>query len=192
MRRSRPEPRTRERCQYVAARCAYLIFLGFPLLWLISTSFKPPQELVRAHPTLLPQHPDSGPTTRTPSSRQGLAAGRAQQPAGLARLTTLLPCSSRCRWPTRWPASAPARPVAIGWVLVSQVFPVILIVIPLFLILRTLHLTNTLAGLVMVYVVWSLPFALWMLQGYVAAVPRELEEAAAVDGAGRLRTLVAS
>jgi multiple sugar transport system permease protein len=42
----------------------------------------------------------------------------------------------------------------------------------------------------MVYVVWSLPFALWMLAGYVRAVPRELEEAAAVDGAGRLRTLV--
>ena len=38
----------------------------------------------------------------------------------------------------------------------------------------------------LVYVVWSLPFALWMLQGYVRAVPRELEEAAAVDGAGRL------
>lgn len=42
----------------------------------------------------------------------------------------------------------------------------------------------------MVYVVWSLPFALWMLVGYVRAVPAELEEAAAVDGAGRLRTLV--
>ncbi|MGV9874400.1 carbohydrate ABC transporter permease, partial [Streptomyces cellulosae] len=45
-------------------------------------------------------------------------------------------------------------------------------------------------GLVLVYVVWSLPFALWMLTGYVRAVPAELEEAAAVDGAGRLRTLV--
>ena len=42
----------------------------------------------------------------------------------------------------------------------------------------------------MVYVVWSLPFALWMLVGYVRAVPAELEEAAAIDGAGRLRTLV--
>ena len=42
----------------------------------------------------------------------------------------------------------------------------------------------------MVYVVWALPFALWMLVGYVRAVPAELEEAAAVDGAGKARTLV--
>ena len=66
----------------------------------------------------------------------------------------------------------------------------ILIVIPLFMILRPLHLTNTIPGVVIVYMVWSLPFALWMLQGYVAAVPRELEEAASVDGASRVRTIV--
>lgn len=77
-----------------------------------------------------------------------------------------------------------------GWILVSQVFPVILIVIPLFMILRPLHLTNTIPGVVIVYMVWSMPFALWMLQGYVAAVPRELEEAASVDGASRVRTIV--
>ena len=82
------------------------------------------------------------------------------------------------------------RPITNGWILVSQVFPVILIVIPLFMILRPLHLTNTIPGVVIVYMVWSMPFALWMLQGYVAAVPRELEEAAAVDGASRLRTIV--
>ena len=82
------------------------------------------------------------------------------------------------------------RPVTNGWILVSQVFPVILIVIPLFMILRPLHLTNTIPGVVIVYMVWSLPFALWMLQGYVAAVPRELEEAASVDGASRVRTIV--
>lgn len=79
---------------------------------------------------------------------------------------------------------------ATGWVVVSQAFPFVLLIIPLFLVLKNLGLINSVAGLVMVYVVWSLPFALWMLAGYVRAVPRELEEAAAVDGAGRLRTLV--
>ena len=72
----------------------------------------------------------------------------------------------------------------------SQLFPVILIVIPLFMILRDLHLLNSLGGLVLVYLVWTLPFALWMLRGYIAAVPPDLEQAAAVDGAGRLRILV--
>lgn len=79
---------------------------------------------------------------------------------------------------------------ATGWVVVSQAFPFVLLIIPLFLVLKNLGLINSVPGLVMVYVVWSLPFALWMLAGYVRAVPAELEEAAAVDGAGRLRTLV--
>ncbi len=79
---------------------------------------------------------------------------------------------------------------ATGWVVVSQAFPFVLLIIPLFLVLKNLRAINSVGGLVMVYVVWSLPFALWMLNGYVRAVPAELEEAAAVDGAGRLRTLV--
>ena len=81
------------------------------------------------------------------------------------------------------------RGVATGWILLSQVFPFILIVIPLFIVLRNLHLIDTLWGLVLVYTVWSLPFALWMLQGYIAGIPNELEEAASMDGASRLRIL---
>jgi multiple sugar transport system permease protein len=72
-------------------------------------------------------------------------------------------------------------------------FPLILIVIPLFLLLRKLHLNDSHAGLVFVYVVWTLPFILWMLQSYVRGIPRDLEEAAMVDGASRfyvLRTVI--
>ena len=58
-----------------------------------------------------------------------------------------------------------------------------------FLILKTLHLLDSLTGLLVVYLVWSLPFTLWMLQTYVKAIPLELEEAASIDGAGRLRIL---
>ena len=71
---------------------------------------------------------------------------------------------------------------ATGWVVVSQAFPFVLVIIPLFLVLKNLHLINSLPGLVMVYVVWALPFALWMLVGYVRAVPRR-----AGGGRGRRR-----
>jgi len=77
------------------------------------------------------------------------------------------------------------RNATIGWILISQVFPFILIVIPVFIVLKQIGLINTLPGLVIVYVVWALPFTLWMLQGYVAAIPRDLEEAASTDGANR-------
>jgi multiple sugar transport system permease protein len=83
--------------------------------------------------------------------------------------------------------------LGLGWILLSQMFPLILIVIPLFLLLRKLHLNDSHAGLVFVYVVWTLPFILWMLQSYVRGIPRDLEEAAMVDGASRfyvLRTVI--
>jgi multiple sugar transport system permease protein len=77
----------------------------------------------------------------------------------------------------------------LGWILLSQMFPLILIIIPLFLLLRDLHLADSQMGLVFVYVVWTLPFILWMLQSYVRGIPRDLEEAAVVDGATRLKAL---
>lgn len=174
--------------QYVAVIC-YLVFLGFPLLWLISSSLKSPQEFASITPSLLPKHFDLS-NYSDALNEQGLVRGLGNSLqisifSTILVLIVALPVSyALARFRSR------LRPLTNGWILVSQVFPVILIVIPLFMILRPLHLTNTIPGVVIVYMVWSLPFALWMLQGYVAAVPRELEEAAAVDGAGRVRTIV--
>ena len=79
--------------------------------------------------------------------------------------------------------------LGLGWILISQMFPLILIIIPLFLLLRDLKLTNSHVGLVLVYVVWALPFVLFMLYTYVRGIPRDLEEAATVDGATRFQIL---
>ncbi len=68
-------------------------------------------------------------------------------------------------------------------VLVVQMVPLEALVIPLFLQMRTLDMLNSLLGLAIVYLAFSLPFAIWMLRGFVAAVPVEIEEAAYVDGA---------
>lgn len=68
-------------------------------------------------------------------------------------------------------------------VLVVQMVPMEALVIPLFVQAKDLHLLDKLLGLVVVYVAFSLPFAIWMLRGFVAAVPKDIEEAAYVDGA---------
>ncbi|GAA1984558.1 carbohydrate ABC transporter permease [Isoptericola halotolerans] len=68
-------------------------------------------------------------------------------------------------------------------VLVVQMVPLEALVIPLFVQVRDLQLLETLLGLVVVYVALALPFGIWMLRGFVAAVPVELEEAAYIDGA---------
>lgn len=68
-------------------------------------------------------------------------------------------------------------------ILIVQMVPMEALVIPLFVQAKTLGLLNHLFGLVVVYVAFSLPFAIWTLRGFVAAVPVEIEEAAYVDGA---------
>lgn len=68
-------------------------------------------------------------------------------------------------------------------------FPFILVAIPLFLTMVRLGLYDTRVGLVAIYVVWSLPFAIWMLRSYVVAIPPELEEAAGIDGAAKLQVV---
>ncbi|AZP21101.1 carbohydrate ABC transporter permease [Streptomyces aquilus] len=172
-----------------AALLAYLVFLAFPFLWLLSVAFKSPRELGSLHPTWIPRDPtldnfrqafDEQPLLRAAGNSLLAALGAALIAVLIA--TPLAYVMARRR-------SLLAR-AATGWVVVSQAFPLVLVIIPLFLVLKNLRLIDSLFGLVLLYVVWALPFALWMLVGYVRAVPEELEQAAAVDGAGRLRTLV--
>ena len=181
-------PRLVKAGQYLALG-GYMIFLAVPLVWLLSTSFKDPRELVELHPSLIPQHPTLGNFTSALHDADLVHSGLNSLKVAVvtAILTTLvgLPAAyvlARTRgWISRF---------GLAYILVSQMFPLILIIIPLFLVLRDLHLTNSHSGLILVYLVWSLPFILWMLQSYISAIPRDLEEAAAVDGARRIQIVV--
>ena len=75
------------------------------------------------------------------------------------------------------------------WVLATQMLPPVGLVIPYFLLLRQVGWTDTYQGLVLVYLTFALPFAIWLLVSYFEEIPREMEEAALLDRAGRLRTL---
>ncbi|MFJ7187942.1 carbohydrate ABC transporter permease [Streptomyces bacillaris] len=185
---SLPTGRAARAGQYLAL-LAYLVFLAFPFLWLLSTAFKPARELGSLHPTWIPDDPtldnfrqafDEQPLLQAAANSFLTAVSAALIAVTIATPMAYVMARHRGRLAT----------AATGWVVISQAFPFVLVIIPLFLVLKNLHLINSLWGLVLVYVVWSLPFALWMLAGYVRAVPTELEEAAAVDGAGRVRTLV--
>ncbi|WP_329544928.1 carbohydrate ABC transporter permease [Streptomyces sp. NBC_01356] len=174
--------------QYLAL-LGYLAFLAFPFLWLISTAFKPPRELVSLHPTWIPRNPTLANFRQAFDEQPLLQAALNSLVAALGAAVIAVLVATPMAYVMARHRTRLAK-AASGWVVVSQAFPFVLVIIPLFLVLKNLRLINSLPGLVMVYVVWALPFALWMLVGYVRAVPTELEEAAAVDGAGKLRTLV--
>jgi len=76
------------------------------------------------------------------------------------------------------------------WLLATQSFPGIIMVLGLFTVLKTYHLLNTIPGLVIMYTSFSMPFSIWLLKGYFDKIPVALEEAARIDGCGRVRSLV--
>jgi multiple sugar transport system permease protein len=75
------------------------------------------------------------------------------------------------------------------WILSTRMFPPIVTAVPLFLMMRDVRLLNTKASLIIVYTAFNLPFVVWMMRGFFMEVPREMEEAARVDGDSRLGAL---
>jgi len=81
----------------------------------------------------------------------------------------------------------PGRKAGMNLLLLTQMFPGVVMTIPLYIILDTLGLLDSMAGLALVYSSTALPFCVWMLKGYFDTIPRALEEAAIMDGMGRLQ-----
>ena len=84
----------------------------------------------------------------------------------------------------------PGRRVILAFVLAVSMFPQISLVAPLYLLLREAGLINTYPGLILPYLTFAMPLTIWLLVGYFRQLPPDLEDAAAMDGAGRWRTLV--
>jgi multiple sugar transport system permease protein len=162
----------------------YMLFLVFPLLWMLSTSLKPTAEIYSGSATVLPASA-SLEHYRTVFQEQKIISSMGNSlivgalSTAIAVLIALPGAYALARYSTRW------NTVVLGWILGSQIFPVILVLIPLYVLLRIMYLTDSLVGLTLVYVVWDLPFVLWMLHGYMRTVPVEIEEAASMDGASR-------
>jgi len=108
-----------------------------------------------------------------------LAVAIATTVVGIALSCTAAYALSRFRFP--------GRKTALTSFLVVQMFPASLLMIPLYVLLHELGLLNSLSGLVLVYSTTAIPFCVWTLKGYFDSLPRELFEAARVDGAGPVK-----
>jgi multiple sugar transport system permease protein len=82
------------------------------------------------------------------------------------------------------------RKAMATFLLITQMFPLILVAVPLFLIFRDIGLFNSLLGLTIAYVAFVLPFSIWMLRGFYENLPASLEEAAMIDGSTRFGAVV--
>jgi multiple sugar transport system permease protein len=164
----------------------YLAYLVFPMIWIISTSLKPTSEIYSGKLALIPEAISLTHYVHIfeqgrllPSILNSLITGV------FSTLLVILIAVPAAYALTRF-RSALNR-VMLGWILTTQIFPAILVIIPLYIVLRLLHLTDSLSGLSLILMIYNLPFVLWMLHGYFKNVPVELEEAAAIDGANRVQ-----
>ncbi|AKQ64618.1 Maltose/maltodextrin ABC transporter, permease protein MalG [Myxococcus hansupus] len=84
----------------------------------------------------------------------------------------------------------PGKDGGMQALLITQMFPATLMMVPIYSILQKLHLLDSLSGLVLVYATTALPFCIWNLKGYFDTLPRELEEAAVMDGASTFQVFI--
>ena len=166
----------------------FIVFLLFPLVWVLASSLKTTQEIYSGSPTIFPQHISFEHYFAVISGQQLFRSMWNSVLVGMVStilvvLVTVPSAYAMVRY------KSVINNALLGWILVSQIFPVILIMIPLYMVLRNIGLTDSLIGLTLIYVVWSLPFVLWMMHGYIKSIPFELEEAAVLDGASRSQVI---
>jgi multiple sugar transport system permease protein len=158
----------------------------FPLYWLVNTSLKPRAELFASTPTLIAEQPTLAAYGTVLLDRGFLGLLRNSLLVCSLTVVLTLVISMAITYPiTRLPVSRRLRAGVLNWALSLRFLPPIAVVIPYFVVVRTIGLYNSPLALVFVYTLANLPFGIWMLKGFMSEVPLELEEAAYVDGATR-------
>jgi multiple sugar transport system permease protein len=178
--------RRSERLLYVPILLIVGIWL-FPILWTLLTSLKPVGGLTGLTPTFV----------FTPTIDNYLALFRDQNygfflknsllVAGGATIVAMLLSMLAAYTLSR--ARIRGREQIGLWILSLRMLPPIVVIVPFYLVFNEAHMLDTYIGLLIVYMSFSLPFAIWLLTGFFAEVPTTLDQAAAADGAGPVKTL---
>jgi len=166
---------------------AWLTFVLSPYVWMFITSVKPPSELYTKTVRYWPAQPtfegyrllmETTPFLRYMRNSAIVAIST----CGVALIVALAAAYCFSRIPFR------GKGVMLFGFLITQLFPSVLLVLPLFLIMRSLGILNTPPALILAHSTFAVPFSTWMLTGFLNAIPRDLDEAATIDGCNRLQT----
>jgi multiple sugar transport system permease protein len=168
-----------------------LLIIAFavgPYLWMMLTSIKPDADItqfpLRYWPSAITfQHYDDllAHTSFAVNLLNSLIVAIGAVLVGLAVSVPAAYAFSRFRFA--------GRRVLMTQFLVINMFPIVLLIIPLFVLMRNLGLLDTFIGIIAGHSTFAIPFAIWMLTSYMNSIPREIDDAAFVDGASRLQTI---
>ncbi len=166
----------------------FVVWTLAPFYWMIATSVKPHEEIYGTTATLWPQNPNlESYRILFQETEYMLFFGNSMYVAILTTALTLVVASFAAYAITR--LDFPGRKLLARGMVYTYLVPQSLLFIPLFAILLSVGLTNSLNGLSLAHMGFTIPFCTWLLMGYFMSIPKELEEAALVDGCTRLGVL---
>ena len=169
---------------------AFVLIVLVPFWWIASMSFKTYEQIQFATSIYVPR-PFTWENYAGLWTRDALSALAAQQPGHGGRGDADHHGDRQPRPATRWRGCAsPGASAVASLILILYLVPPALLFIPLYRVLGELGATNNLTALFLSYPTFTVPFCTWLLIGFFKALPRELEEAALVDGATRTAALV--
>lgn len=166
----------------------YVILIGLalvvlvPILWMVSTAFKTESETYSPKPIWIP----------TEISLESFKKFFGLYNFGGMTINSLITCLGAMAVCVIFSCLAgygvtrfkfKGKKTFMGFLLVTQMFPSVMMVVPFYSVLTTYHMTNTLLGLIIVYAATNIAFSTWMMTSYFKTIPVELDEAARVDGA---------
>ncbi|WP_080872825.1 carbohydrate ABC transporter permease [Oceanobacillus timonensis] len=166
-----------------------VLFFTFPLFWVLSLSFKTSDELYKVPPSLIPEslHFDNY-LHVIQNNDIFLYLANSTKIVFLTVLLVLIIAVPAAFALSRYKFKL--KPIILITILMTQMISAVVIAIPLYRLFINLGLINNLGFLIVVYVAVVLPFSTWFLKGYIDTIPKELDEAATVDGCNKFQTLV--
>ncbi|NEM90162.1 carbohydrate ABC transporter permease [Galbitalea soli] len=165
----------------MALTAATLLAVTVPLVWMLITSMKPRSAILTALPTLdfTPtlvnfQALFTGDSSILPYIRNSVVAS-----LGSTAIAVVLGCMAGYAL-SIWRSRAKAQ--LSFWIISTRMAPIAAVIVPLFVLFRSVGLIDSIAGLMLAYLTFNLPFAIWLMNAFFAEVPASLREAAQMDG----------
>lgn len=169
-----------------AVLLGFSVFCLFPFLWMADTALKPVSEVMTSRPTFWISAPTLENFQRVLFDSPFLTyMGNSVIVALASTILTLMMAIFSSYALSRWHYLSITRLIG-GALVVSQMIPGVLLLVPLYVLMRNLDLLSTYTALIIVYCTFMIPLVTFMLKGFFDGVPRELEEAAEMDGCSRL------
>jgi multiple sugar transport system permease protein len=177
--------RGRLAARYVIAIAVTLVFL-FPVYWLFMISFKTPDEIFHVPPLWVPGQIQFGNYWVLFKDGDVIAIWNSLVAATVSSVIAMI-LGTFCAYSlARFGTGGDNLAM---WIISQRMIPPIAVVFPIFLAYVYFGMVDTFAGLILLYTAFNLPYVIWMMRGYIADIPLELEESALVDGCTRWQTL---